>query len=223
MGKITIREHVDSWLGRASTGYTLWPLLPVGIVSGLSAYFSAGVTWINQLGPFGWLLVAMLSFGFLSVALLALSITHEKWVYAKITREKAAPSDAINPIEKEFTKRRILLTDMIRPSTMKIKDKIFTDCELMGPIMILPQSGTEFLRTTFINCNWVVVKQGIIYNAVSLVDVKVRGGDISDATILICENDLETIRKLGVATINRTGDIEIDKRTALTGTATNGK
>jgi hypothetical protein len=217
MVKISIRERLDKWTNRVSSAYTLWPLIPVGAMSGLVAYLSAGVNWINQMGAFGWALVGVLTFAILSASLLGFSVAKEKWTHAKIARDKAAPSDSVNPLESEFTKRRIRLSDMVRPSTQRIVDKTFTDCQLLGPMMISPVFGTEFNGTTFVNCNWVVVKPGLIYNVIGLERVKVRGGDLSDVTILVPEDGLEMIRALGVPLINRIGDEEIDERRALTG------
>jgi hypothetical protein len=211
MGKITIRERVDNWLSRASTAYTLWPLVPVGIVSGAVAYSSASVEWINQFGNFGWSIVAIVTFFVLSLTLLLVAYAREKWTYAKIAREKAAPSDAVNPIDSEFTKRRIRLVDLVRPSTQYIRKKTFTDCQLLGPMMVSP-TRSEFSGVTFINCNWVVAKPGRVYNVIKLEEIKVRGGDMSDLTIVVSEGDLEMIRSLDISPMNRTGDEEIDSR-----------
>ena len=216
MGK-AVNSFIEKWSGRASNAYTLWPLLPVGIASGMMVYLSTGVTWISQFGAFGWATTGILSFLVLSGATFLAGAAREKFVYAKIAREKAAPGDSVNPIEREFTKKRINLIDLVRPSTSYIKDKTFTDCQLIGPMNVI-LDGVTISGSGFINCNWAVVKSNItIFNAVALTNVTIRGGDISDLTILVPEGGIEMLRQFPVSPINTTGDAEIDARTTIIG------
>ena len=217
MGK-AISSVIEKWSGRASNAYTLWPLVPAGVVGGLMAYFSTGIAWIDQFGMFGWAATGLISFFTFSAAVFLLGSARERWVYAKIARDKALPPDAVNPVEREFTKRRIKFSDFVRPSTAYVENKLFTDCEILGPLILALDHAVTFSGVGFINCNWVVVRSDRpIHGAVSLRNVEFRGGNLSDMTILISENELDVLRRLPTPSITRTGDEEIDGRELLKG------
>jgi len=206
----------DQWLGRMSGAYGLWPLVPTGLGAGLLAYASTSVRWMNQLGPFGWGSVALIAFLALSLSLYMLALFRERWVYASYARKRAQEPDFINPLDNDFTKKRIQLAAMKRPSTNYIENKTFTDCEILGPAMVL-MDGCELTGNGMINCNWVVTKQGAeVFGAILLKNLKIRGGTLHDLTIIVPENMIGLIKALPVSPMNRTGDREIDARPSIT-------
>ena len=203
---------VDKWSGRLSSAYTLWPLVPAGIVSGLFAYLSTGVDWISQWGAFGWAGAGLVAFFVFASGIALTGLAREKWVLAGIERQRAKAPDAINPVDKAFIGKRIRLTDLVRPSTNYIRNKTFTDCQLVGP-MLVSLGNSSMVGSGFINCNWVVVRHdATIWGAIEFQDVVVRGGDISDVTILVHEAQLSFLKHIPAQVLNRTGDPEIDAR-----------
>lgn len=192
---------------------TFWQILvPASVVAVVSGWLSSTIEVISQYGAFGWWTVGLAAFGFTTSALYLAALTREKWIYAGIARERAKAGDAINPLEKEFHRHRIRLSDMVRPSTNYIRDKSFTDCQLIGP-MTVNLDGCDITQAGFINCNWLVCKDDAkIFNAITMKNIVIRGGDMSDLTIVVPASQLDFLRSLPAVPMNLTGDVEIDAR-----------
>lgn len=203
----------DQWSSRAANALAFGPLLPASAVSVLLAYLSTGVVWVRQYGAFGWASVGLVSFVLFSTGLYILALARERWAYAATARKRSEAPDYINPVEREFTRRRVTIEQLKRPSTNYIEDKIFTDCEILGPAIVMLNGGS-MSDAGLINCNWVVAKEGApVFNGVMLKNITIRGGSLHDLTIIVPESLMAGMKSFpGFIPMNRTGDPQIDQR-----------
>lgn len=211
MGKIG--TLFDAWSTRLANTAALWSILPGGVVGLVTAYLASGVGWISQFGAFGWWSAGLAAFFLTTAASLLAATAREKGVYAAIERERARAPGVVNPTDRNFVRKRIRLGNLVRPSTNYVKDKVFTDCQLIGPGSVVFEAGDNFSGVNLINCNWVVVKNdAYMYNITRFQNLSFNGGDVSDITFYIAERDISWLRQYPVYVFNTTGDAILDQR-----------
>ena len=128
-----ISQFLDRWLGRASGFYSFWPLIPSGVVAAMIAYLSTGVTWIANLGPFGWTSAGLLTFVLSSLGF-ALSARAKLWKLDLKNRERlAGDGSSFDPMASVYQNKRLFLRDLVPPGRRFLAEKKFIECEIIGP------------------------------------------------------------------------------------------
>lgn len=133
----------DRLLSFFTNAYVVWGMLGAG--SGSVTAWAAYATQIfDQYAPFSWVLA-----GFIGP--LIVFVIYALFSYAKVRmqlvriRSMISESDFINPLDKTFESRRIHIVVMAPPIAGPIKDKIFVDCDIVGP------ANAFFFNCTFHN------------------------------------------------------------------------
>ena len=91
--------------------------------------------------------------------------------------------DSFNPLDPEFTRKRIKILDLMHPVSQKIERKRLIDCELIGPANIVftgtSKNKAALSGVSFYNCEVVVAKENsFIQNVAIMEDVEMIGGSI---------------------------------------------
>lgn len=200
-------EVFQKWLDRTESRISLASFIWMGsgmiTLGGIGAYVGILTSWINAYGAFGWLCSAL--FLMFSSALLVLLIAHVrlKWNTASATRKWQEEVSYINPLETEFSKKRINIQDLAHPITNKISDKKFTNCQLIGPANIIFSGGQGMMyNTEFINCELVVMKDRIpnlqYENFVFLDKCSIVGGEVINCVLFIPLAKLNDFKNMGL-------------------------
>lgn len=207
-----IKELFFSWLGRIADGFAVWPLIPVSVTSLAFGYASTALAVVKSYGLFGWLSVALLVFLVLSLALLAIGSARYQMALAKATVRWSEVLDNVNPLENEFTRKRIKLADFVNPTTSLIKGKTFTDCELVGPGVIVSAGTTNMYGAGFRNCNFLAIRDDRpVAGAIFLDDVRITGGFLENLTIFMQPQVVQGMRNSNMPFLNMTGIPELDR------------
>ena len=189
----------------------------VAVVSALSGWVAHETAWIKVYGPIAWwfgglagAITAVLLLAILSYIRLTLirGSAIQKW-----TREV----DTINPLDNEFTRRRIRVADLANPVVKSVTKKRFIECELMGPAIIGLKNNISLSHVSFINCDCVLVKpQGApIHNMIAFDQIEMLGGTINECTIYLHGGSLPAFVAMGVDFVSLTGDPAIDGKRQL--------
>jgi hypothetical protein len=120
---MAMTAQLDKWLSRLSGAFGLWPLVPASAVAIITGFLSKGVQAIAPYGPVGWWTSGLLAFLVTSVALYALATAREKWARAAAQNKWARQVDKINPLDDQFTGKRISIHDITSPITRKVANK----------------------------------------------------------------------------------------------------
>jgi hypothetical protein len=105
-------------------------------------------------------------FALLLIALFAVSAwaANQKAV-ARFT-EAAVGAAKINPLDPEFVRKRINLTDFYHPHFRANRGKHFRECELFGPAQIVLSGTGNLMHCSFAYCDVVVIAVGSAVHSV---------------------------------------------------------
>src|SRR5947208_13944402 len=165
--------------------------------------------------------MARLPGGSALVGLLIFSVIYLLWARARLALANAAAVrkwqesvDSINPLDQEFTRRRINPNDLKNPLTNRVIGKKFIDCEFMGP------ANLAFYRNNYVKveslneCDFVVVRQTHfrLINVVIFEDAQIVGGSMWRCTIFIPPDEANNFYAMGAKFVTLTGDPTIDRQ-----------
>ena len=203
-----------------SARYLNWvPLLTGGGVvtfcGGMSAWLAAQTAW----GYIVWAIRVVASwiswFADWHSTFCGFAVARAQLAKASAVRQWAKAVDTVNPLESEFTKKRINILDLVNPVTDMIENKRFIDCELFGPAN-LGMINSSMSDVNFGNCDLIMLKPGpaITYTVKRLVNVKIIGGSIFNCTLFVKRDGVAALQAGGIKPyfISLTGINEIDSQ-----------
>lgn len=145
-------RELGRWIGqRWESGRLLWDIA-VAVVSavgfGIPAWAAAASAWLNAWGPIAWIVAGLMGLAIvLPLFLLAsfvMTIVRHRWLMSSILRKFYEAAERVNPLQKVFSQHRIRIEDMFPPLTVRIFDKTFIECELIGPAVISIEGSAVF-------------------------------------------------------------------------------
>jgi hypothetical protein len=173
LGKIAnywdVISAVSSWLWTITGGVmTAWATRAAGVFS--------------QFAPFSWVVAGLL--GALIAALSGLLIAYLRYLLIKAKAYSdwsKKDTEGVNPIDLEFHKRRIHITDIANPFSRIISGKRFIDCELMGPCNIVLGPNIKLMGISFMDCDVVVTNASSVplFNKIAIQLFKLRDSHLS--------------------------------------------
>jgi hypothetical protein len=192
-----IFERATSRLDTAGyiwTGFTL-------VSTFVTAHFASANNWIASFGAIGYWSAGLL--GGLVVALIGLVIARIRlwWLTGGAIDKWKKDVSSVNPLDDQFTKLRLRLSDLAHPITKKISNKTLVNCELMGPANVIVTGNGGFNSAAFMNCDIVVLRppppEIPVHNCIVLDNVHVIGGSIWNVTLLIPREMVHTFENMG--------------------------
>lgn len=182
------KGRIDLWLSRSANVATFWTLAPAGAVGVIAAILSRGVAAIDAYGPFGWLMAGLVAFLLFAAATLAAGLAFDRFASAMARRKWSRDVDSVNPLDPEFHRKRLKLSDLVHPLSGRIKKKRFVDCQLLGPANLAMVGNGQVTNVNFANCDIVIVRdEAAIFNGVMLQDVEMIGGEILKCTVYVSQ------------------------------------
>lgn len=165
---------IQRLLDRFESRLALWAALGGGgVTGGLTAWAAAATEWLNAYGPIAWV-----GAGFLGAFLFLLGL----WVLLRLAaahtgfrarRRLYALGDPINPMDIHFLNKRIFLQRFVPPAGVAVEGKTFEQCEIIGPINIIP------IRTTIEGCEFITTDH-VVIDVNALAERRVRNGQLFD-------------------------------------------
>jgi len=155
-------------------------------VGGITAWATSLTQTLSTYAPLSWVASALISsvlfmLGYWFWANARVSVSRRQFVQAL-----HANTTAINPLAKSFEKARIKISDLIDPFDRSVRNKTFTDCDLIGPANILFEGVGNLTGMAFSNCDLVMVNKNFVPNTViRFSDVHMVGGRIIGAAIFV--------------------------------------
>lgn len=133
-------------------------------------------------------------------------------VSMRVRKKWMESADGINPIDREFHRKRIRISDVALPLTGYITGKRFIDCEINGPVILHMTSKNVLVRNIFHNCDIVYVPNDRLVNTAIVVDSnEFTGCQWYKCTIYTTEETAEWFKIIdGINFISLTGDSEFD-------------
>ncbi|MXP15027.1 hypothetical protein GRI44_09735 [Altererythrobacter confluentis] len=168
-----------------------------------SAAFAVGWGWaasasetIAAFGPLGWVTAATLGAGLFVLLAIGFAHARQRLVRTSIERQFFQSPERINPVDQEFTRKRIKFSDLASPITERVEGKRFVECEIIGPVnvvMLASHNGAGAIR----NCELssvcaILVKDGVpSINTLVLQDCEFIRCKIHQVTLLFPEEAYE--------------------------------
>ena len=186
-----------------------------GVVSGVglaSAWIAAHTTWLSTYGPIAWWAAALSGAFITTIILIGVVQVRFVWLKGVAIGHWQEAVDNINPLDSEFTRRRINIQDLVSPVTYSVSKKRFVDCELIGPANIMFRSNINANGARFINCDIVMLrpKGAALVNVVPFNDIQIFGGTVSKCTIYLPEAMVDTFINMGARFVSLTGRPDLD-------------
>ena len=119
----------------AASKYLSWvPLLfGCGVVTALgtiSAWLTLHTKWLISYGPAAWWFAALLGVLIGTAFMVGFAFARYQWIKGSAIRNWGERVSSINPMDSEFHKLRISISDIVSPITGMVENKRFIDCEL---------------------------------------------------------------------------------------------
>lgn len=186
-------KKLPGLLGNLANAYTLWPLLPAGVVGVITGYLSSYVGVINDLGVFGWWAAGLAGFALAAVGLGGVATWRQKLASIRLSQNWNLKVDAINPLRDVFERERINVADLAHPFTRRVRGKTFKDCQLFGPANVILVGGGGLYGANIVGCDIVVCKDdAVILNGIAFEDCFIQGGEIGHCTLFMRQQTYET-------------------------------
>jgi hypothetical protein len=181
---------------------------------------------VKSIGYF-WLFILCSTFGLISYASVLMSF----YMSARSRKIKAETDaiqhwkesvDTINPLDAEFIKKRIKISDLVSPIDGAIRNKRFIDCELIGPANI---SFLDSEKPSDINgigiyaCDIVMIKDKtwacnvIVFDNITILNCKLHRITLYIQSNMV--NIFKTKNKGENRFVTLTGDAELDNSVSL--------
>lgn len=194
-----IFKFFDGWFGRAASLYGLWPIVPTALITAITFLVTSTTAYIEGLGPFGWWSVA-LGTGIATYVIIVVcgwmtEKTRERRAKRQII-EKLASVSSFNPLEPRFFKKRLSLYDFTDPFGHALKNKIFEECELIGPSTIVVLC--EYARNNHHNVEFAKIADDKIHqipNKIILDGGAIRDCKIANVLFLVPNSMVATFEK----------------------------
>jgi len=151
-------------------------------------YLAAVTEWLRPWGPVGWGVIGLLTFLLVAIVLVAgraiAAWAASRRALARYT-EAAVSTVKINPLDNEFVRQRINLSDFYHPHFRLNASKHFRECELFGPALIVFQGNGSLSSPTMVDCDIVIVAQGsMVHGAIGFLDTEFHRCAFYNVTLL---------------------------------------
>lgn len=186
----------------------------VSAVGAISGWIAHHTTWIVSYGAIGWWATALVGALIATAVLVGVAYLRLIWIKGAAIRNWQKEVTQINPLDAEFTRQRISISDLVSPVTRGVSKKRFVDCELLGPANIVFRSGINANGTGFVDCDIVVIRPNgaFISNVVPFDDVQIFGGVVHRCTIYMPDRMVDDFAKMGGNFVSMTGHPDLDSR-----------
>jgi hypothetical protein len=209
-------ERFQRLLDRVESRWSLTVLFcGTGALGLISAKFAAGAAWLSQYGPLAWWFATLVGFCVSALAFAGIAVARNQWLKGSALRKWKDVVDSFNPLDENFTKLRIRLSELANPITKIIEGKRITDCELLGPANIAFINNGTLTNNNFIDCDIVAARRHVtIRNVISLTDVHITHSKLINCTLFCPPDILDAIMAMpGSVSLALTGNAEYDQRT----------
>jgi hypothetical protein len=188
-----------------------------GVLTFITAWFARQAEWLNRYGNLGWWGATLIGFFVAAWAFVGIGWVRYIWAKASATLKWRDAVASLNPLDPEFTRQRIRISDLANPFTSRVSNKRFVDCELLGPANVVVHNADPvrgIRGVTFVSCDIVAVRQNIsIQNVVVFENIDMIGGAFYRCTIFVSPPMLPQILIMEKSfSISLTGNAEWDAR-----------
>jgi hypothetical protein len=184
--------RLQKLLDRLEARIALWQIIRGSGVLGTGAvtgWLSSSVAWVNQFGAFGWWMAFLCGCVLAAATLSLFALVKLRLVQASATNHWQTRVDTVNPLDKEFTRRRMSFLELANPMNGRIKDKRFLDCEFFGRYNVIGV-GCAFSNVSFIDCDFVIAKEhSYTKNIYIMEQCHFIGGSIYNATLYVSQDE----------------------------------
>lgn len=197
MGKIekTKPEKLGILSNLLSVGQWSWNTVTVLMTSavgaGIMSWLASLTTWINSYGSIAWGAVGLAT---LLVLLWAITGSQAMIANSRLKNAQARIADKsydtamINPLDQNFAGKRISLHDLRTPLGEPLIGRVFNNCELLGPAVII-MNGGGLNGCTFASVEFGKIKNEFfpLPNKLSLEDCQLVGCKVYNVIFLVPE------------------------------------
>jgi hypothetical protein len=160
----------------------------------LAGWAGSATKALEQYSPSSWVFRAIVgALGFLGGAALW-SFTRVNLQRLEYARNLSMRTAAFNPLDDNFTKKRIQVEALRSQFNEPVVGKTFVDCELVGPAVICLIGPIAIHGVGIGNCEFVRIRNGArILNAIPFINLTVTRGKLTGLTIFVPEGSVENV------------------------------
>ena len=180
-----------SWIDWGLDKVSSWGPIIAGLgISGISGWATWATEQLYSYAPFSWVFSSIFSAFVFTLIYLLYSIASRISAQRELFKSYHNIPVTINPLEQEFIGKRININDFKSPIPGQvISDKLFRNCELIGPAVITFMNGANLNGINFLECDLVVIKTpSQIHNVLPFKKVQILDCKIYNMTIYMDPN-----------------------------------
>jgi len=132
-GSVEFWDAVWSIVERVSRYWPTWLALGSG---GVMAWAAKATALFADYAPFSWVGMGLLGFLMMAASLALVGVMRSRFQLVAL-RNKVAVADFVDPMAKTFERKRVYIRDLQPPLQGPITNKVFIDCDLIGPANIV--------------------------------------------------------------------------------------
>jgi hypothetical protein len=127
----------------------------------IPAWATHASAWLASYGPIGWVAAGFAGLCIFVILAWVCVITYGKIQLSSLNRRLLSRADAVNPLDTHFHRKRIFLQSFLAPSGDPVEGKTFSQCEIVGPLNIIP-FGCLITKSLYVSSDYIMVSNDAI-------------------------------------------------------------
>lgn len=181
---------------RWSLANLFWGIGALGSVV-LPAWAVKTMELFASYSPLSWVLAGFIGLVLWCACFLVYAVAHTLYVKSRFNARSMNSGQFVDPMAKIFERKRVFLNDFCLPTSPVIQDKVFVDCEIIGPANIFLAIGNRVDEILLPNCDAVVLPPNASFaNGYTLFNTSFRRCSFQRVTFFLSEQEYQHVKHL---------------------------
>jgi hypothetical protein len=193
-----LKNNIDDFFSKLEWRWSLANLLwGAGLVASATvpAWAVATMEKFAAYAPLSWVLAGLSGFLVFCLGFYVYALARERVVWSRYNDRSLERGGNANPMEKTFEKKRVFLNEFCLPSNPFVHDKIFIDCEIVGPANIHLRFGNNVSDSLLPRCDAAVLPPEVTPgNAYSFTNCVFRRCSFQRVTFFVSQAEYENAK-----------------------------
>lgn len=194
------RNNIDRFFSKLEWRWSLANMLwGTGAIASatLPAWAVRTLEVFSEYSPLSWVLAGFAGLAIYCLCFLTFAWAHAINVRARFNDRSMNSGGFVDPLAKVYERERIFLNDFCLPTNPYIRDKLFIDCEIIGPANLFLAIGNRVDEILLPHCDAVVLPSGAtFYNGYTLANTTFRRCSFQRVTFFVSQEEYQFVKDL---------------------------
>ncbi|MGA0598514.1 hypothetical protein [Enterovirga sp. CN4-39] len=151
----------------------------------LAAWAAAATDWLSVWGPVAWVAAGVSAALASSLVALTVALSVENFTRASLNRKRSREPSGINPLQDNFFKEIITVSDLFSYFHQMHTGKTFRECRFVGPMVIAFGDHVSLFQPRMNQCNFICVQEGWITGVVAFEQSSFKNCEFDSVTFIL--------------------------------------